>query len=61
MCELIAGHYPDEDVHRDGNSWCIDTGAGIAGLARLTLTRIECQQFEPTTVDVLPEERGIGR
>ena len=36
MRELITGHYPGEDVHRDGNWWCIDTGAGIAGLARLS-------------------------
>ena len=61
MRELITGHYPGEDVHRDGNWWCIDTGAGIAGLARLTLARVDCQQIETTTVDALPEERGLGR
>ena len=61
MRELITVHYPGEDVHRDGNCWCIDTGAGIAGLARLTLARVDCQQIETTTVDALPEKRGLGR
>ena len=58
--ELITGHYPSEDVQRDGNWWCIDTGAGIACLARLTLARVDCEQIETTTVHALPEERGIG-
>ena len=56
--ELITGHYPSEDVQRDANWWCIDTGAGIARLARLTLARVDCRRIETTTVDALPEERG---
>ena len=58
--ELITGHYPCEDVQRDGNWWCIDTGAGLARLARLTLARVDCEQIETTTVHALPEERGVG-
>ena len=57
---LITGHYPGEDVQRDGNWWCIDTGAGLARLARLTLARVDCERIETTTVQALPEERGIG-
>ena len=60
MRELITGHYPCEDVQRDGNWWCIDTGAGLARLARLTLARVDCEKIEITTLDALPEERGIG-
>lgn len=58
---LITGHYPSENVQRDGNWWRIDTGAGLAPLARLTLARVDCGQVEITTVQAVPEERGIGQ
>ena len=58
VCALITGHHPSDGVKRDGNWWCIDTGAGIERLARLTLAQIDCEPIEVTTVEAVPEERG---
>ena len=57
---LITGHHWNEEVKRDGNWWCIDTGTGNARLARLTLARIDCEPSEVTTVDAVLEERGTA-
>ena len=57
---LITGHHWSEEVKRDGNWLCIDTGASNPRFARLTLARIDCEPVQVTTVDAVVEERGTA-
>ena len=57
---LITGHHPSEEVQRGDNWWCIDTGAGVARLVRLTLASVDREPIEVATVDAAPKEQGTG-
>ena len=50
---VIAGHEPRGEVEQRGSTWCIDTGAGIPAMNRLTLARFDTDPPEFETVPVI--------
>ena len=50
---VIAGHEPREEFEQRGNTWCIDTGAGIPAMNRLTLARFDTDPAEFETFEVI--------
>ena len=49
---LVHGHEPVERIARTANRWNIDTGAGIAGLDRLSLVEVNAAEFRAWTFAV---------
>ena len=49
---LVHGHRTVKEVETTHNRWNVDTGAGVAGLNRLSLIEVNAPQFRSWTFDV---------
>ena len=49
---LVHGHWPVRDVETTLNRWNIDTGAGVAGLNRLSVLEVNAVRFRAWTFEV---------